>query len=45
MPTDCTNATYGCGRYDDSKNQENSDDYCALDEECHGPGKAVKLAS
>ena len=34
VPTDCTNAIYGCGRYD-SKNQENSDD-CALDDECHG---------
>jgi hypothetical protein len=34
VPTDCTNAIYGCGRYD-SKNQENNDD-CALDDECHG---------
>jgi len=33
VPIDCSNATYGCGRYD-SKNQENRDD-CTLHDERH----------
>jgi hypothetical protein len=35
VPTDCTSATYGCGRYD-PKNQENSDDCALVDDECYG---------